>query len=220
MATATLFHLLTNTSVTPGTDPDPGTIISATAPDFGRLTTQLLDPATPAAGSTQVLAEVKYPTQGNVTKKVILGRWITRQLPAQTIGAGNWSFYGLLRAQNVVTNTPTCTIWGFTVAQWRAGTGVVARFLDSPTGGTNVANGTAPFDRAALTTVAGSGLTLTQNDQVVLEVWMQFNDANSFADDLSLCLNGLGQYQPGVYTVSSYTDTDAVLKAPAAITYT
>lgn len=218
MATAQLWHLLTNASVTPATDPDPGTIISATAPNFGRLTTQLLDPAIPVVGSTQVLAEVKYPAQGAGTQKVIAGRWITRQLPAQTVGAGNWSFYGLARMLGVAVST-TFTIWGFTVAQWRAGTGVVARFLDSPTGGTSASNGANPFDRAALTTVAGGALTLSQNDQIVLEVWAQILDGGNFAPDMSLCLNGLGQYQPGVYTVSSYTDTDATLKAPAAITY-
>lgn len=160
---------------------------------------------------------MKYPLQG-AAKKIVLGRWTTRQLPAQTINAGNWTFNGL--ARNLTTGGVSAfTIWGFCVAQWRSWTGVVARFLDSPTGGTEAHNGANTFDRAQSTTVAGGSLTLTANDQIILEVWAQNTDPGTNAVDLMLCLGGLGQFESGVYTASSYTDTDAVLVAPQAIVY-
>ena len=296
MASATIWHLLTNPPV--ADYPSPATIISATTPDFGRLTTQLLDPAIPATGATQAFTTLTFPTARNAlnekaitsitvanptvitatahgfsngdvvaifgsntsptidgvwtvssvttntftipvnvtlvnsevatvqkTSRIVYGRWITRQLPAQTISAGNWSFYGMQRSSGTGTpwgNTTTSNvnlIWGMCVAQWRAGTGVVARFLDSPSGGTGQSASTN-YDRAQTTTVAGGTLTLAANDQIVLEVWSScWYDNGSSPITLALLYDGLGQYETYNYTTGTFADTDAVLVAPQAITY-
>ena len=214
MASAQLFHLLTNPPV--ASYPDSQTIMSATTPFAGsRLTCMLLDPATPPTGSAQYLATA-YPIGG--TTNTVLGRWVTRQLPAQVIGAGNWTFYGVIHSITDNVGLGQTNLWGFTVAQWRAGTGVVATFLDAPTGGTSAAigNGSALTDSVGATTQAGGALTLLQNDQIILEVWSH----GPYAYPMALALNGLGEYYPGTLSVpSALTDTDAYLKAPAAITY-
>lgn len=227
MASAQILQLLNQAPI--GDFPDVTQIISATSPDFGRLSALLLDPAVPAIGSVQYLAEVKYPNQGNVSKKVIFGRWITRPLPAQTISSGNWTFYGVQQLTNPggwggAGGTAANTIWGFTVAQWRQGTGVVARFLDSPTGGSNVLpTGASAIQRVASTTVAGASLTLSANDQVVVEVWGQVNDnttAGTSTTDMILMTNGRGLYQPGqVYSTGFFTDTAATLRASVPIVF-
>ena len=212
MASSSIFHLLTNPPV--ASFPDSQTIISATTPATGRLTTMLLDPATPPIGATQYLANSQSSTGGTIN--VVIGRWITRQLPAQTIGAGNWTFYGAARG-TAGTNGAT-NLWGFTVAQWRAGTGVVATFLDAPTGGSSatLGSGGVPYDAAGATTVAGGALTLLLNDQIILEVWSR----GSYGGPFSLLLNGQDEYYPGTTAASpAMSSTDAYLKAPAAITY-
>lgn len=220
MATAQIWHLLNLPSVTPATDPDPGVGISATSPARARLTTQLLDPAIPAAGTTQYLADLKYNVAAGAGAQLVIGRWITRQLPAQTIGAGNWSFYGALRVNDSGSSADiNTTLFGFAVAQWRAGTGVVARFVDSPGGGTNVAAPTATYDRAQLTTIAGGALTLSANDQIALEVWFTTTNQGTLPWEYTLLTNGLGQFGSATYAYQALTDTDAILKAPAAITY-
>lgn len=215
MASASIFHLLANPPV--ADYPDAGTIISATSPFAARLTTMLLDPAVPAAGSAQYSAETDFTAAfASSPNNVIYGRWITRQLPAQTIGAGNWTFYGAL-AVKTTFNTVTPKLWGFCVAQWRAGTGVVARFLDAPTGGASASNAVADF--AGQTVQAGGALTLVQNDQIILEVWSSMAVIANQSVTSALQINGRGQYLTNAYPSLSLTDTDAYLKAPAAITY-
>lgn len=214
MASSDTFHLLTNPPV--ASAPGGLTIISATSPGAGRLTTMLLDPAVPPDGAAQYLAEMDY-TENGATKNIIYGRWITRMLPAQTIGAGNWTFYAALRLK-VVTSLLSVGMWGFCVAQWRAGTGVVARFLDAPIGGVGITPSVNDFTQA--TTVAGSALTLAQNDQIVLEVWSSQTSNNEQAVQTALLLNGRNQYVSlGTYPAASLTDTDAFLQAPAPIVY-
>src|SRR4029077_203564 len=104
------------------------------------------------------------------------------------------------------------------VAQWRPGTGVIARFLDNTNAGTVYTPGVA--DVATLTTIAGSSLTLLANDCVIVEIWLHYVASGTPPVDLQLLLNGLGQYYAGIYNNSILTDTDAVLVAPAPITLT
>lgn len=218
MASAQIFHLLLNPPV--ASAPDPSTIISATTPDYGVVTTCLLDPASNPVGQAQVAHGLSANFLG--TKNIVLGRWITRQLPAQVIGAGTWELCAVYRQTLAATGSNIANkLWGFTVAQWRAGTGVVARFLDAPTGGTSyTALSSAQEDIAAFGAQAGGALTLQQNDQIILEVWSQHVlsvGAQTIAP--AILLGGRGQYYPVQGTYLEFTDTDAVLVAPAAIVY-
>ena len=217
MGTATVLHLL---SAVPEADPpDPSTIISATTPTGGILTTTLMDPAAPAAGYTQATYEVKPAASSIVgTYNFVFGRFITKPLPAQTIGAGTWNIS--LAFRFTVSGTATSTIQaGFALAQWRSGTGVVTRLVDAHTLGSTYTP-SATQDLRVNTSSAGSSATLLANDCLVLEIWLQWVvSANTGTPDFLFLFNGLGQQTTGLYAASQLTDTDGVLTAPAAITF-
>ena len=218
MGTATVLHLL---SAVPEADPpDPGTIISASTPNGGVLTTTLLDPASPTVGYTQAVHEVKASglISGGGTFLIIFGRYLTKPLPAQTIGSGNWKLTLNWRIPTVFSGTITSIKVGACLAQWRSGTGVVARFFDNTAASASFSTG-AGTDYANTTTIAGASETLLANDCLVLEVWTQILAGTASTMDLELLFNGLGQYFAGAYTLNQLTDTDGVLKAPAAITF-
>lgn len=217
MASTNLFHLLAAEPVV--TPPDAGTIISATTPDYGVLTTHLLDPALPAPGYTQVINRSTFSSV-TVNKNVVLGRWLSRKLPAQTIGSGNWALYGALRDNGSTAANLGFKLWGFTVAQWRDGTGVVARFLDAPTGGTETDPAGTTTDIVGRTSVAGVSLTLSLNDCLIVEVWCQHvARSGTVSADASLLYGGIGQYVSGTYTYNTLLDTDLTLLAPVQVTY-
>ncbi len=223
MGSAKLLHLRNEPPL--ADPPDVGTQISAGgAPTAGVWTTHLMDPAPPAVGATQTVQSFGFAIAGAATYNFVYGRFLSRALPAQTIGAGNWSFYGVQQRNDTVGGAVTFNeyAWGFTVAQWRPGTGVIARFADSQSAGsTDGGNIALSADRVSLTTLAGGALTLTAGDCLVLEVWGQLVVAGGAASSgtHSLLYNGAGQYVPGVYTRGSLTDTDAYLLAPQAITF-
>jgi hypothetical protein len=113
------------------------------------------------------------------------------------------------------------TLWGLCVAQWRPGTGIIARALDTPNGGTGAGSGSGPNDRAALTTVAGGSLTLALGDCLILEVWSQvaYVSGASLQLNHALLYGGLGQYAADTYTYQSLTDTDAYLYCPQSVAF-
>lgn len=231
MATATLFHLLPNVPVV--TAPDAGTQFSAGATaHIGERTTQLLDPAWPVSGATQ---QTNASPNVNVlpfppgTLYVALGRWLTRGLPAQTINAGNWTFYGVQRASQTGTgNVQWSQSFGFTLVQWRPSTAsIVARLCDTQSTGVLAASGSVSWDAPSYTTLAGSSATLSAGDCLGLEVWGTGNVPSGAASSgtLALCYNGflqhtlrtLNPYQS--WAQGSLTNTDAYLLAPQGITY-
>lgn len=219
MPTAQLLHLLT--AVPQATAPDPGTIISASTPNGGVLTTSLLDPAASVPGATQVLRESKLASTVTAsTYKYVLGRFLSKPLPAQTLGSGNWKIAASVRQNASAAGTFTTSL-GCCIATWRPGTGVVTRIADS----TAFSNSVAPtsvqtYDGAYSGTVAGVSATLQTNDCLIVEVWYQWANSATAIPDNSLLLNGVGQYFNGNYTYQSLTDTDATLLSPVAITFT
>jgi hypothetical protein len=220
MGSARLLHLLPNVPL--ADPPDAGTQISATGtPTHGVWTTLLLDPALPPTGSTQQLhtVAISAPGTGGTTYDFVFGRWLTRPLVAQTIGAGNWSLYAAMRVADAPESW-TITTWGFCVAQWRPGTGVIARAVDAPTGGSSLGL-TVNNDRAAVTTQAGLSLTVLSGDCLIVEVWSRSAYSAGTSNPLShsFLFGGIGQYATAWYTNGTLTDTDATLLAPSAVAF-
>jgi hypothetical protein len=225
MPSAQVLHLLPQPPQ--ATPPDPGTIISASVPSFGNVSTRLLDPAVsspPLTGANQI---VQYAANGwandGANHKVVYGRFLTRMLPAQTISAGTWKL--AVATRNTGTGTTyTEGVSGFCVAQWRPGSGVIARAVDTPGTGGQLAAGSAGADANAIISIGGgSALTLLANDCIIVEVWGNILPTNNNVGTATtgLLLGGLGQLPNGtVWAMNAMTDTDAVLIAPAAITFT
>ncbi len=230
-------HLLPNPPL--ASPPDVGFQISPTGfADRGFWTTRLLDPAPASQIGGQVLATNSYGGTDAVLH-LVYGRYLTRPLPAQTIGAGLWSVYAAQRMAVVSSPFQTNTIWGFTVAQWRPSTAsVIAVAVDAPLGGNTFTNApiwlglfffvsplagiaytNAANDIAQRTIQAGSALTLLAGDCIILELWDTEQTFSNTAVTTQLLLNGLGQYVDGLYLLSSLTDTDATLRAPAPIQF-
>jgi hypothetical protein len=163
--------------------------------------------------------ELKFAANVANGSSMILGRWLSRVLPAQTIGAGNWIINGLLRFNNTASADST-TAFGGCLAQWRPGTGVVARFFDSPTTGTNFTPATAQQDRVLNSTIAGGALTLLATDCLILEVWFTMVTTGAGGTrDWGFVYGGVNQLTAGIWGYQEVTVYDATLTAPAAITF-
>jgi hypothetical protein len=194
--------------------------MSATTPSHGILTTGLLDPASPIAGSTQVVQNITI-TPGTVSQQgYVLGRWITKPLPAQTIGTGSgWGIYAAVRNLVTIAGSASLNLWGICVAQWRPGTGIIARGVDQPNGG-GVFGNLTNNDAAEYYDWSASSLTLLTNDCLVVELWTFVTMGSvSGVINVGVLLNGTGQYVNGTYATGILANTDAVLVAPVPITF-
>lgn len=218
MPTAQVLHLLPSPPL--ATPPDPSTIISLSTPADGVLTTSLLDPAVPSPVGSQVRREVQVAgTLTAGTYHFILGRFLTRPLPAQTIGAGTWKLAAAVRQNASGAGTYTVSI-GCCIASWRPGTGVITRIADNTAFSNSVnPSGLVAYDAVLSGSVSGVSATLLASDCLIVELWLQWANSATAQPDNSLLLGGLGQYFNGSYTYQILTDTDAVLVAPAPITF-
>lgn len=195
MASTNLLHLLSNYPL--ATPPDVATHAASTGtPTAGVVTTHLLDPALPPVAATQLVTTITSAASGRPV--YIYGRWLTRPLSAQTIGAGNWQLYTVIR----FTGTFYALALGFAVAQWRPDTGIIARACSVPiypadvqtlqttggptagtftviwtslTSGTIAFNATAAAVQTALSAIVVGGVTCTGGPLGTAPVTVTFN---------------------------------------------
>jgi hypothetical protein len=229
MPGSNLFHCLHQPPLAVPPAPTQQMSVSAAAPQSVQ-TVWLLDPAAPPLGGTQQLATVTYALASSTTVNLCHGRFLTRPLAAQTLPAGNWTFGAVFRINtSSVASLSARHVGGFTVAQWRPGSGVIARAVDSAGGGVAPfpSFATFDFDIPVALSVSGSSLTLAAGDCLCLEVWQQLTTGTSAAGSTtdSLTYGGAEQYVSIVagassgFTLGSLTDTDAWLLAPALVTF-
>jgi len=222
MPSARQLYLLNQLSI--AIPPLPGTLASATStPWLGTYTSYLLDPAAPLPGTSAAVHEIKYTDASGVafTRQYLWGRWLTRQLPAQTIAAGNWTIAGNLRSTALPGSASGLTLWGACLAQWRPSTQtVIARLFDSPTAGTSTSPVTG-IDRIAQNTIAGGAVTIAANDCLLFELYSQLtaNTTAAAAVDLGVLFGGAGQWIAADYAQGAIGDAPFILTAPAAITF-
>jgi hypothetical protein len=226
MPSSNLFHLLAQPPL--AVPPAPTVPMSATAPSTAMLmTAHLLDPASPAAGAALAKAGVVSLMPPGVTVVQVFGRWLTRPLAAQTIAAGAWSFGAVFEVDTSAGSSGSITSYtlgGFCVAQWRPGSGVIARAVDAPSAGTTIP-GTTDGGYPIVLTQSGASLTLLAGDALCLEVHAALVTGGGASGTVTTTLfyNGLNQYTNvggGLgAALGFYTDTDAWLLAPALVTF-
>lgn len=197
-----------------GTVPQGASLSSTTPNGYGtddlgysaELARAMTSPSA-ASGPANEMGLEMGPVNG--PEYVMLGRWVSDLLGAQTIAAGNWTLQGGMMAGS--SGNATGKGMGAVLKVWRpSGNTLVGTIFDHATQESTTVGYVPGSNWSAVTeTHAGGSVTCLDSDVLVLEVWGQYSNPSHLPQWIYFAYNGNG---------GAHGNDAAVLTAPNPLT--